>query len=502
MPNLEFKFVCANSLIGLPKKEPQQTLFEAVDDIKALRDLRDDYLRSYGQEKQKIEKKFQEVQSRMFKHSIGWGGKDSQTLKLAQWNPFSEDPCSWFDPDWMFGIKDGFDIAIANPPYIFARNSAQKGLSKEDKQYFYDNYNLAEYQVNLYPLFIEQATQILCKDGRLTFITPNNWLTINTNRSLRKFVLEKSDVIIVNFYAHVFESAAVDSAVVIFTNNQSRQVVLLYEYTDALHFIKKVEADYFLKQRDYVINIETFKSGGVAALLNKIEQCSVTLDELADVKAGLVAYEVGKGTPSQTKAMKDKRVYHAAKKLATDYYKYLDGKDVCRYYRGWGGEYLKYGDNLAAPRTDFALYSTERIIVRQIPAKPPYCIHACMVSETYLNDRNSMNVINMKEAPELLLGIINSRLISFWFIHKFGKLQRGTFPQFKINELAVFPVAKDRASYKNEIVRLVKKIMDEKRSDPNADISKWDTQIDQMVYELYGLTKKEIEIVEGSSGGK
>jgi len=66
-------------------------------------------------------------------------------------------------------------------------------------------------------------------------------LTINTNRSLRKFVLEKSDITIVNFYAHVFESAAVDSAVVIFTNNQSRQVVLLYEYTDALHFIKKVE---------------------------------------------------------------------------------------------------------------------------------------------------------------------------------------------------------------------------------------------------------------------
>lgn len=502
LPNLEFKFVCANSLIGLPKKEPQQTLFEATDDIKALRDLRDDYLRSYGEEKKKIEKKFQEVQSRMFKHSIGWGGRDSQTLKLAQWDPFSEEPCSWFDPDWMFGMKEGFDIAIANPPYIFARNSAQKGLSKEDKLYFYDNYKLAEYQVNLYPLFIERATQVLCKDGRLTFITPNNWLTINTNRSLRRFVLEKSDIIIVNFYAHVFESAAVDSAVVIFTNSQSRPVVHLYEYTDTLHFIKKVEAEYFLKQRDYVINVEAFKSGGVAGLLSKIEQCSVVLDELTEVKAGLVAYEVGKGNPPQTKAMKDKRVYHATKKLGSDYYKYLDGKDVCRYRLGWSGGYLKYGDNLAAPRIDFALYSTERIIVRQIPAKPPYCIHACMVNETYLNDRNSMNVINMKDSPELLLGIINSRMISFWFIHKFGKLQRGTFPQFKINELAVFPIVQDRTPHKNEIVRLVKKIMDVKISDPDADTRKWDTQIDQMVYELYGLTKKEIEIVEESSGGK
>ncbi len=505
LPNLEFKFVCAHSLIGLPKvitklkkgfSDKQQTMLEATADIDMLKNSRDEYLRSFGEEKKKIEKKFQEVQSRMFKHSLNWGGKDSQTLKLSQWNPFSEEPCSWFDPEWMFGVKDGFDIAIANPPYIFARNSVQKGLTKEDKKYFYSNYDLAEYQVNLYPLFIERATKILRENGCLTFITPNNWLTINTNRTLRRFVLEKSNAIIVNFYARVFESAAVDSAVVIFTNAKSRPVVRLHEYTDSLHFIKNTESDYFLKQKDHVINIEAFKTGGVAELLNKIEQCSVDLETLADVKAGLKAYEVGKGLPPQTKAMKDKRIYHATKKLGEDYYKYLDGKDVCRYRLGWSGEYLKYGDNLAAPRKDFSLYSTERIVVRQIPAPLPYCIHACAVNETYLNDLNSMNIINMQDVPELFLGIINSRLISFWFVHKFGKLQRGTFPQFKVNELAMFPIAKNRDIHKSEIVRLVRKIMDAKASNPAADTQKWERQIDEMVYELYDLTKEEIAIVE------
>ncbi|MCL4546586.1 MAG: Eco57I restriction-modification methylase domain-containing protein, partial [Deltaproteobacteria bacterium] len=427
--------------------------------------------------------------------SIGYSSDSSK--KIAKFDPYDQNASAdFFDPEWMFGVISGFDIVIGNPPYIFARNSAQKGLSKEDKRYFYYNYELAKYQVNLYPLFIEKSTQILSNDGLLAFITPNNWLTINTNGSLREFVLKKSNVIIVNFYAQVFESAAVDSAVVIFTNNKSYQAVSLYEYTDELHFIKNVETYYFLKQRDFVINIETFKIDGIPAILDNIEKCSVTLDELADVKAGLKAYEISKGTPLQTKAMKDKRVYHSKIKLGSDYYKYLDGKDVCRYYCSWSGEYLKYGANLAAPRKDFALFSSERIIVRQIPKKPPYCIHACTIGDTYLNDLNSMNVINLKESPELLLGIINSRVISFWFIHKFGKLQRGTFPQFKIKELAMFPIPKYRTIYKDEIIRLVKEIVDKKLLNHDADTMELDLQIDSMVYKLYNLQPEEIKIIE------
>lgn len=498
LPNLETKFVSANTLMGLDKPAPlfyPEKIEKLEDDIKYLR-------HRYFQAKTRREKLDYQNKDRRLRmlllkelESIGYSSDSSE--KIAKFDPYDQNASAdFFDPEWMFGITSGFDIVIGNPPYIFARNSVQKGLSEEDKRYFYHNYELAKYQVNLYPLFIEKATQILSKDGLLTFITPNNWLTINTNRSLREFVLEKSNIIIVNFYAQVFESAAVDSAVVIFTNNKSHQFVSLYEYTDGLHFIKKVETYYFLKQRDFVVNIEAFKSDGVPALLSNIEQCSVTLDELADVKAGLVAYEEGKGNPPQTKVMKDKRVYHSTKKLGLEYYKYLDGKDVCRYYCGWSGEYLKYGDNLAAPRKDFALFSGKRIIVRQIPGKPPYCIHACMISDTYLNDRNSMNVINLKESPELLLGIINSRVISFWFIHKFGKLQRGTFPQFKINELAVFPIPKDRTAYKDGIVRLVKEIMDIKLLNHDADTLELDSQIDSMVYELYGITPEEIKIIE------
>jgi hypothetical protein len=489
LPNLDFKFVCANSLITLSQEEG---LFDNKEMAEQMQAIRERYFKTGSLRiKEKMKKDYEIILQK--NQSMFVSEKQKQ---LLSYHPFdSDNVCSFFNSQFMFGTTN-FDIVIANPPYVFARNSAQKGLTEKDKKYFYENYELAEYQVNLYPLFIERSVRMLRPDGYLTFITPNNWLTINTNQSLRRFVLQKSNITLVNFYARVFESAAVDSAVIFFTNGQSHPVVRLYEFTDNLHFIKEADCSYFLNRKGHVINIEAFKTGGVAELLLRIEDCSQTLDLLSDVKAGLVAYEVGKGTPPQSREMKEKRVYHATKKIGKDYYKYLDGRDVCRYFIGWSGEYLKYGENLAAPRTDFSLYSTERILVRQIPAKPPYCIHACIVEDTILNDRNSMNVINMKESPELLLGIINSRLISFWFVHKFGKLQRGTFPQFKVNELAIFPIARNGGLYKKDIVGLVRQIMKMKESDPAAKTEKQDKEIDEMVYKMYDLTSKEIALVE------
>ncbi len=504
--DLEFKKLNGYlSRLTKPQKsnEGESELFDAPSKAKEkareLKSLHKEFFEaSQKSRKEKIKRRIETLEWELIEETLKEQGKQESLKKLEQYKRANTKPFFLWKLNFaeIFEEKGGFDVVIANPPYVFARNSAQKGLTEKEKEYFYANYELAEYQVNLYPLFIEQSTRMLRSDGCLTFITPNNWLTINTNRTLRKFVLQKSNITLVNFYARVFESADVDSAVVIFTNGQSRPVVDLFEWTDALHFIKEADCSYFLNQKDHIINVEAFKAGGVAELLLKIEAGSEPLESVSDVKAGLVAYEVGKGNPPQTIQMKEKRVYHATKKLDVNYHKYLDGRDVCRYFIGWSGEYLRYGENLAAPRNDFDLYSTRRILVRQIPAKPPYCIHASLVEETLLNDRNSMNVINMKEMPELLLGIVNSRLISFWFMHKFGKLQRGTFPQFKVNELAMFPIAKNREPYKQEIVRLVKKIMEVKAADPSAKTEKYDKEIDQLVYKMYALSPDEIRTIE------
>ena len=196
--------------------------------------------------------------------------------------------------------------------------------------------------------------------------------------------------------------------------------------------------------------------------------------------------------------MKDARIYHTTAPK-TGFSKYLDGRDVCRYSIGWSGEYIKYGRNLAAPRDNFDLYSTPRILVRQIPNKPPYCIHACLISETVFNDRNSMNVISIAIKPQLVLAVLNSRLVSYWFIHKLGKMQRGIFPQFKVNELAIFPVLRSFAPHEESLIASVKRILAAKEANPAADTTALEREIDQQVYALYGLTPEEIAIVEGTA---
>lgn len=349
----------------------------------------------------------------------------------------------------------------------------------------------------MYPLFIEMGTRVLIENGSLCFITPNNWLTINTNKNLRKFALEQSDIVIVNFLAQVFDSAAVDSSILIYRKSDDNPRVMLYEFTDGFELIKETDSDYFLSQNDYIINIEVFKGDGVAELMQRIDKLSNPISSVVCVKVGLKAYQTGKGKPPQTEDVKQNRVFHSNSKLDPEYLPYLHGRDVSRYSIEWSGEYLKYGDHLAEPRRDFNLFSTRRILVRQIPNQPPYCIHACLVEDVALNDLNSMNIINLKEVPEYILGVLNSRLVSFWFVHKFGKMQRGTFPQFKVNELKSFPLPKKQnLQVKERIAHLVKQILEKKRQNPDADITELDKQVDELVYQAYELDNDDIALIE------
>jgi len=110
-----------------------------------------------------------------------------------------------------------------------------------------------------------------------------------------------------------------------------------------------------------------------------------------------------------------------------------------------------------------------------------------------------MNIINIREEPEYVLGILNSRLISWWFVHKFGKMQRETFPQFKVNELADFPFPKNGEKHRDQIAKLAASILAARKRSPQANTTKLEKDIDQLVYELYDLTKEERGIINNWS---
>ena len=115
-----------------------------------------------------------------------------------------------------------------------------------------------------------------------------------------------------------------------------------------------------------------------------------------------------------------------------------------------------------------------------------------------MNDLNSMNIINIQEKPEYVLAVLNSRLVSWWFVHKFGKMQRETFPQFKVNELADFPLPTNGPKHRDEIAKLSGQVLAAKRRNHAADTTALEMDIDRLVCDLYGLTPEERAIVEAS----
>lgn len=120
LPNLDFKFIIANSLVRLDSSE-QISLFEDNDHISALKAVRDEYFNSDSERRAELKSDFKDIQQEMLLRNIGSGKNVSKRYyQLSAWMPFQNKSTDWFDADWMFGIKEdeGFDIVIGNPPYM------------------------------------------------------------------------------------------------------------------------------------------------------------------------------------------------------------------------------------------------------------------------------------------------------------------------------------------------------------------------------------------------
>jgi type II restriction/modification system DNA methylase subunit YeeA len=217
LPNLEFKFVCANSLIDLP--EEKHYLVDAKTGysnklIEELKKLREDYFRSYGSEKERIKKEFKEKQKQLLDIFMEWGKnmEDKKSFMLSEWDPFSDKPSSWFNPEWMFGLKDGFDIVIANPPYV------RQERIKEQKSYLESQgYEVFNGTADLYTYFYEKGYNLLKNNGILVFISSNKWMRAKYGECLRKFIKERTKISeVIDFGGQKVFDATVDTNILIF----------------------------------------------------------------------------------------------------------------------------------------------------------------------------------------------------------------------------------------------------------------------------------------------
>ena len=149
--------------------------------------------------------------------------------ELVAWDPYDQTAgaASFFDADWMFGVKDGFDIVIGNPPYI----QLQKDGGKLANLYENQNYKSFAKTGDVYCLFYEKGYNLLNTTGKLCFITSNKWMRAGYGEKLRDFFAKNvNPTLLVDFAGvKVFESATVDTNILMFEKglNQGKTVSCL-----------------------------------------------------------------------------------------------------------------------------------------------------------------------------------------------------------------------------------------------------------------------------------
>ncbi|UJL46345.1 Eco57I restriction-modification methylase domain-containing protein [Virgibacillus sp. NKC19-16] len=429
-------------------------------------------------------------------------------------NPMWSDAIEWrlefpeiLDTD---GKYIGFDLIIANPPYIYSSNNA---FSKDEKRYFEDKYKLNKYQANTFGLFLELAFQLLRTGGHVSVIIPNSFLTVDQYKEMREFLLSKTgDLFILNSRDRIFEDASIDNCIISSTLKDPTQVTLAeLEYGEVNIIDDVLPSELYGKNVINIASIKNKESNDLGhSILEKIQKESLPLEPNYGVlKVGLKAYKRGKGSPKQPvdkeefKEWMKTKPYESTKPLDETYLPYLGGRDVGRYFITPYHQYIKYGENLAEPRS-ISIFSGGRLLIREISGQLPYAINSTFLRETAVNNQSAKTVVNLTINGYFLIGVLNSKVESFWAAMKFDMLQRKTFPRFTTAQMREFPIPNCTTEKQTKLANLVQQQLSLHQNVESEDVleerTKLDDRIDELVMDLFQLSDEEKVVVRHFSG--
>ncbi len=324
LPNLEFKFVTANTLISLDegKKGGMMTFDfgETTELQNQLQQLRNTYLQASPQEKENLKQQFEQLQTQIYKNELKAGGQNKRAQQLAAWKPFSNESSSWFDPEWMFGVEK-FDVVIGNPPYVQI-----KQIDSDSKKRFTNSFKFATGRFNLFYLFIEITKKFSKENSTTSYIVPDRLLLNTQCADIRKYLLTEQNINeIIAFGELVFESAIVDSIIITYSNTKRNKdfiKALTNCSIDSLKSLKRNEIPYSHienspnNQLDLNYNLE------ISNLVNKIRKNSELYGNICNIKDGIIQSKI-----PDLLFLKDKKDEYSKK--------ILFGRDIDSYKINW-----------------------------------------------------------------------------------------------------------------------------------------------------------------------
>lgn len=484
LPNLEFKVLSANSLIELEEKEGNNNLKLAYDKTELVKNMRE-YFNADFETKKEIRKKVLKLLKEYSQYNT----------KLKDYNPFDMlKSYDFFDSEIMFGI-DSFDIVIGNPPYGVRLT---KDIQKEYEKIYG---KVPDIQIQYW--FMLLAERLIKPDGFINYIIPNSIMFNVLAEAFRKRLLDNKNIVSLIDCSpfDIFEHAKVRNVIITMSKIENDKI----EYIPC----QKVEnIENLLNKKIELLDINTLytfiRNWSLIYLkpkenLNIVKKISenkkvVNLENYYKglISQGLIAYDKYRG---QSEEVIKSRKFHSNKKINEDYKKWLYGEDITQYSVKWNGkEYFNYCKEVANPRQPF-FFNSKRILIREI-TNPS--IFAAYTEEEMYHDPSIIVISenkNMEEHLLFLLGLLNSKLITFYHFNSSPKSSKGIFPKLLIDDIKRLPIIDADKETISKINKLVKSILSKKEN--NEDTNSIQKEIDNLVYELYNLSNEEIKIVEG-----
>jgi hypothetical protein len=499
LPNLETKFVAADTLIGLPISDKDLFIESLIAPIE--KEIEDAYHGHFTiqrrDQKLGLQKKIKALRLKLtdtLKGSLG-AVNSAKAKHLAEWDPFDpQSTADFFDPHWMFGrsLADGFDIVIGNPPY-------GADIPTHTREIIARIYHHQNNPADSYLLFMEKAHQLLKPNGLVSYIVSNTWLPSLTFKKIRRFltsVFTWRSLLVVR--TKVF-AAVVDTNVFLFEKSKAAPTWSLpvnFYTDDGVQFAHDLPWAEIPKTGDAINVVFDPKA---QALFRKMSGASKLLKVYTDVYNGVKPFEKGKGTPPQTaETMRDKPFVAegCGKPSGKNWMPLLRGSLIHRFVTFWNNDsWIQYGPWLAAPRDPTIFNAPDKLFVRQTGDS----IIATYGGEGFVA-RNNLHIILPKKDTNLLflLGILNSRSVGF--LYSFINPEKGeALAEVKKNHVEELPIPNATSSQQKPIIEAVKTILAAKQANPAADTSALEREIDQQAYALYGLTPEESTIVEGTA---
>ena len=424
--------------------------------------------------------------------------KQSAALKdinaIAHWTPFDLNASSsFFDPFWMFGIKnkdDNFDIVIANPPYIDSESM------KNQNQGDFRDYLKKKFSLNgnwdIYIAFFKFALETA---NIVSFITPDKWLSKDFGFDLRKNEVRTRLSQITHAGADIFDSVRVDAIVTLFNKTSKglsaykfdkKKKSILMNSADISKLTEPYLIDYlFTKNNQFVIKIDKI-TGRFTDLGVKCEGACATHDP----------YEL------------DPLIQNIKEFDSSKYFKIINTGTISKYHARWGEKDMThFGNKTLYPVVEkkafvnkFGNTYVERVKSPKVIFKGINLLDAVIDFDASIVPYKTTLVVCAKDEKllKIICALLNSKLIFKYIKVKYASSSYCGGTTFTKDMINYLPLPNLTTEIKNRIISNVDSIISAKSVDSSADTTEEEKAIDKIVYEIYGITdQSEIEMIEG-----